>query len=418
MKRVIVPLLAAAALWMATSCSSSDLFDPANTQNQEHTTDLQVPANFDWATTRSLTLSVTSPVNTVINLYTDEACSADHLLASVSLAAHQATTIPLETPCTAEAVYIQYPTESGHGVIKQALASTRLETKVDYTIALPEDATFLPASSTTYGDYAYYMPSKNTMGTLMFEDQYPQLGDYDMNDFVIGYYIEAVSSIGIFSTEEGTDIDLQIRAIGGVYPYRFCVELPVQANDIQDASGTYYTVTSNDSRISATLISSGMQKAIFAINGTNALKEGTFFNTEKLTSLQALPKVHIAIRRDNKDEFSRSNRFKQLTWSYQYNFFLQHQTTHMEIHLRGYKPTALSSYPDAEFNSKENLVWGLKVPQLIDHPKEGEDIMTAYGHFKEWVLSGGDKKGNWYHSNIDQSKVIDMDNFTPKNQNK
>lgn len=384
----------------ATSCSSTDVYDPSHTTGT-HTTSLKVPADFDWATTRGISCDLTSPVQTVVSIYNGKECRDNQLVSTLSLAANKTTQAQLELPAGSTAFYVQYPTANGKKVWEQKV---NVATRADANMTLPEDCIAWEPDPGCYGDCISYMPAKGVYGTLMFEDQFPQLGDYDMNDFVAGYYIEGVASVGNKSTYlEGTDIYLQIRAIGGSYPYRLCVELPLLASDVADSQGTFYSVSSTNSRITAELLTSGNQKAIFAINGTSSLKEGSFFNTEEASG-QAIPTVHIAIQRDNFDD-TKAFRFMHLLNSESYNFFLQNSSTRQEIHLKGYATTALASNPGATFASSNNLVWGIKVPALIAHPKEKIDMTEAYPKFAGWVTSGGTKNEDWYQTNV-SDKVI------------
>lgn len=393
MKKLFMTLSIATLLGGVISCSSTDVFDPAKADTS--TTSLKVPADFNWATTRGISCSLTTPAKTAVNIYKGKECLNDQLLVSTNLPANQATKVSFELPTECAAFYVQYPTANGMKVLEQKVGAT---TRVDYSLVLSEAIEYVLENADCYGDFMSYMPAKGTYGTLMFEDQFPNLGDYDMNDFVAGYYIEAVGSNGTASTLEGCDIYLQIRAIGGSYPYRLCVELPVFASDIADNGNTFYKVESDNSAITAELLTSGEQKAIFAINGTTSLKEGSFFNTEE-ASTKAMPTLHIEIRRDNQDEVYRSARFQSIVWdAYACNFFLQNTSTRQEIHLRGYETTALASNPGAKFASSNNLVWGIKVPKLIAHPKERIDITKAYPKFAGWVTSGGNQNTDWYET--------------------
>lgn len=49
-------------------------------QEPEKTTDLVIPDDADWTTTRSVNLSITSPVATRVAIYTDESCTDASLL--------------------------------------------------------------------------------------------------------------------------------------------------------------------------------------------------------------------------------------------------------------------------------------------------------------------------------------------------
>ena len=388
-------LAATLILTSAASCSS-DVYNPENQQQPSNTTELKVPASFTWATTRSVDLTVNTPVTTLIALYGDE--KGKELLAEAVVTKEAPTSLSLDLPTAQQSIYLEYTSKGAKKMLKQDItASTRANT----SITLPEEVDWynIETGDASKGDMTLYMPAKGQFGTLLFEDMYPSKGDYDMNDFVAGYYIAPFISVGNKETfYEGTDLQLQIRAIGGSHPYRLCVEIsPLLTRDIVDASGTYYTTSSSNSDIELELLSSGDEPVVFAVNGTNKLKEGNFFNTEEASS-QPMPIVTLSIKRDLQDNVEATGRFSLLTTSENYNFFLQNTNSKQEIHLKGYSVTSMATNNDHLFATSDNFVWGIKVPTLIGHPKERTDISQAYPRFASWVTSGGTADTDWYTS--------------------
>lgn len=66
-----------------------------------------------------------------------------------------------------------------------------------------------------------YHPKKG-WGTIMFEDQFPSLGDYDFNDFVANYQVLFEVSKAKEKDEYESKyiaIGLCLKAVGGVFPY-------------------------------------------------------------------------------------------------------------------------------------------------------------------------------------------------------
>lgn len=66
--------------------------------------------------------------------------------------------------------------------------------------------------------------------TLMMEDNWPATGDYDFNDFVIGYRTQATFFDGHGGSKEdyeqdGLEIKITFRAMGGYLPYRLGLQL-------------------------------------------------------------------------------------------------------------------------------------------------------------------------------------------------
>lgn len=402
-QKTTIQCIAALLLTLTAACSN-DVYNPEN-QRTDKTTELKVPANFSWATTRCVDFTINTPVTTMISLYGDE--QGKELLAEAVVTKEASTTLSLDLPTSQQVIYVEYSVKGSKKMVKQDLSTT---TRANTSITLPEEVDWynIETGDASKGDITIYMPSKGQFGTLLFEDMYPSKGDYDMNDFVAGYYIAPYYSVGNKETfYEGTDLQLQIRAIGGSNPYRLCIEFSsLLTSDIVDATGTYYTTSSTNPNITLELLSSADQPVVFAVNGTNTLKEGNFFNTEKPSS-QSLPVVTLSIKRDLKDNVNASSRFIGLTTSENYNFFLQHIQNKQEIHLKGYS-VAFADAPnkaDSRFATADNFVWGIKVPALIAHPMERTDISQAYPRFASWVTSGGTAEQDWY-TNCNSSMVI------------
>lgn len=393
-KTIFKSLLALTTVFALASCAENDVFNPDKAQN---TSSLKVPANFDWTTTRTITTGISSPVNTQVSIYSGKECKDNQLLAEVGVSKEKVTEISLDLPTSCEAYYIQYPTANGKDVMEVKLTSTRA---VDYTAVLPEEA--MGVEEPEAGVALYYIPAKDTYGTIMFEDLFPEKGDYDFNDFVVGYNTCALSTNGSEGHfNDGITIKLQIRAIGGQKPYQLGFEItPLQTKYAKDNMW----VTS-DSNLDIELISKDEDPATFIIKNTNQLKDGLFYNTEKL-STTAMPTVTLKIERNNKGASKDiMKQFTGLVSSYALNFFLQNSNTKEEIHLKGYDVTKYATNEITKFSTEDNFVWGMKVPALIPHAIEKVDFTEAYPDFAGWVQSGGKSNTEWYN-NYNSAKVI------------
>lgn len=392
-KPILKSLLALTTVFALASCADNDVYNPDKAQN---TSSLKVPANFDWTTTRTITAGISSPVNTQVSIYSGKECKDNQLLAEVGVSKDKATEISLDLPTSCEAYYIQYPTANGTDVMEVKLTSTRADSEV----ALPENVAEEAVDAENYADL-YYLPGKNTYGTIMFEDLFPEKGDYDFNDFVVGYN-ECVSITrgkeGFY--DDGITIKLQIRAIGGQKPYRLGFELStLLTRYVRDN----YEITSNGD-ISMELISKDDDPAVFVITGTNSLKDGSYYNTEILSET-SMPEITCKIVRNNFSAPDVNGQFFLLSLSKNTNFFIQNTQTNEEIHLKGYNVTALANNDNTNFSTSDNFVWGMKVPVLIPHAIEKVDFTEAYPDFAGWVQSGGTNNTKWYE-NYKSDKVI------------
>lgn len=392
-KTIFKSLLALITVFALASCAENDVFNPDKAQN---TGSLKVPANFDWTTTRTITAGISSPVNTQVSIYSGKECKDNQLLAEVGVSKEKVTEVSLDLPTSCDAYYIQYPTENGTDVMEVKLTSTR----ADSEIALPEYIVTVGGSDEIPD--RYYFPAKNTNGTIMFEDLFPEKGDYDFNDFVVGYNVCVSITRGKPGySEDAITMKLQIRAIGGLKPYRLGFELKgLTTKYVRD---NFKITPAGD--ITMELISQeDNASAVFVITGTNSLKEGSYYNTEKQSGT-SMPEITCEIVRDNYDDLTAAGQFAMITLPHNINFFIQNTQTNEEIHLKGYSVTKYATNDITKFSTEDNFVWGMKVPVIIPHAIEKVDFTEAYPNFAGWVQSGGTNNADWY-KNYKADKVI------------
>lgn len=403
MKKCLSLLFAASSMLLFNACEN-EVFAPERVEN---TKDLAAPADFDWKTTQNQTYNLISKVNTVVSIYTDKSCTDESLLIeNLVLNANEATEVSLNIPTYVTSIFVQYPTENGKDVfeINTNEVTTRAEASF---IQLPAEKD-IEAGIFLDWEY-YYYPSRRGQGTLMFEDLYPSKGDYDFNDYVVGYNVEIFKSsfTGIEWVDAivGFTMKFQIRAIGGSLPFRPAIRLKGFA--MENLGGTKIECSSSNG-VTIELLKegrTGKDDVIFFINGTESLCNGGYYNTVAGQINKDLPVVTCKVTRPRLGLTSKDVRitkqYKALAQRLPdyFDFFIQNKETGDEIHFKGFSPTGIEGNKqstDTEYNSNENLVWAIAVPQKLSHPAEKEDIIKAYPGFKDWVISGGKKNQNWY----------------------
>ena len=394
-KLYLTILFAASSMTLLSSCEN-DVYDP---NAAESTKDLIAPSDFDWDMTRSVTCSLTSPVNTVVSIYSDAACTDESLLVEgIALTANETKEIPIYIPAYKTNIYVQYPTADGEKVLEGKLNVTTRTKAENIILLLPGDAS--RKSSPDY-HYAYY-PSKNTQGTLMFEDLYPELGDYDFNDFVIGYNAEIFTSGTHNATDDGFIFTFKIRAIGGSLPYRPALRLKGFAMKNLRNAEVSFTTTRTGIEMELVKGRSDEQDVIFVINGTEKLRQGGFFNTDPEKPVDTdLPIVTCKVVRNNYNDIEVGKYYSALSAALPnyFDFFLQNTQNKDEIHFKGFNPTDMSQMdPNTEFiHNRQKLVWAIAVPEEIGYAKERIDILHIYrGKFKSWIASSGTSDEGWY----------------------
>lgn len=360
-------------------------------------TDLQVPEDFSWTMSSDVLLSISSPVKTTVEVFTTENCEEGSRLAVLQAPVQD---MPLSVANSVKGLYVRYTKKDGTKAVMSTGIVTRAAT--DLTVKLPEAKGEEIAEGGLHVNY----PSKE-YGTLLFEDNWPVKGDYDLNDIAAHYTIQ------LYLTSEkmvhAIIVNVRLAALGGSYPYQLCMRAKnlkhseVEVNNYSPSSsiGTYKVLSTGDEPFMVAYDWPGLK-------GSNG---GAFYNTEE-GSLAAPGTMY-----DNQVSFySDINEIPLSDLPHDsFDFFIKRTDNNPgEIHLKGYAPTdafkdgyakEAANMGSAYYSTKDNFVWGIKVPATIAHPKERISILDAYPDFAGWVTSGGAKNEDWYNNKVNKNCV-------------
>lgn len=412
-KMKFMPVLLGAVLAF-TACEHHDVYDP---DAAKKVTDLVVPDGFDWKMTKSARVALTSSVETNVEIYSDKACNV--LLAEMHVTP-QGDTCSVCVDRNASGVYIRYTQEDGKtNVVPVNFGMTKSDSgdwnwgEWDIKKAKKEDATGGVQSVACY-------PSFTSCGTLLFEDMWPQMGDYDFNDVAVWYQIK-MSSLASKSKDKDEvekvkkiEIAVRLNALGGQYPCEFCLKLDEDNKDIKSAVG--------EGKVGRCIWENrenAKEDALFVFSWPG-LKTSGYYNTETPINNNDLENnwvlLTIELKPDDKGEY------EDIEFD-DFDFFIRRTDNKYEIHMKGYDPSDEFedkyeeivknedfNLDDDEYSTRDNFVWGLNVPWAINHAKENTDFGDAYSGFKEWVTSGKKlgNSDNWYKPNKDSDKRINM----------
>ena len=227
-----------------------------------------------------------------------------------------------------------------------------------------------------------------------FEDLWPSLGDYDMNDVVIRskitYYLDALQ---VYIKAEG---ELYIHALGSAFENGLALQIldfdkrPLPLEFVYEVAGD---AQKNPAVFNGIIISENLFESIPSFYKNNGV--GPSATPHKMTfSIQSYRCARI--------------RGELLT-----NFYIFRSDDHShEIHLPGYPATnqvntaLFSTGDDATrpslnqwYISRENLPWGIEIISEspdYQHPLERTDIREAYPNFPDWVASNGQQQPDWF----------------------
>jgi len=253
----------------------------------------------------------------------------------------------------------------------------------------------------------------STNYTLLFEDQWPAIGDYDMNDLVLGL------SVGYLQNSEnkvtGITIESDLLAVGA----RKRIAAAVQFDNLipSAVSSVNYTdksmVLNKIFPLNSNGCESGQDKAVipFFDDAHSVLIPGitqntikminTYLSDEKVSSKKNI----ITINLNQPVDLSIVGIMKM-------NFFIvsngnEKSEKRTEVHLSGYSPTNKNDWTKlgrgydnsingVYYTTPGNMIWGLLVPFKFSYPVEQVNITQAYPQFAGWCTSGGLNYTNWY----------------------
>lgn len=384
-----------------SACHKSDVYD---SNSAGKVSELVVPEGFDWNMSEDVALAISSPVETSVSVFNDEACK--ELLATLPVSQKEST-FTLNVKSGTKNLYVQYPLENGSQSVITAPVSLARVADGMASVKLPE------GTGTITGDdyYGYLMnyPAAE-WGTLFFEDLWPSKGDYDFNDMAASYKIQLYLTGRGSKKVEAIMVSVRLNALGGSLPYKLCLQIDnLHKNEISEVEN-YITGQETGDETGTYKYQSGTtgDKALFSFdwNVKKGGATGAYYNTEKEHSLTKgdIDKNVVAFMIYLEEAMD----LDKLPNS-AFNFFIRN-TDNTEIHLLGYEPTAnfktgydqvvennASSLSFTEYyRTSDGFVWGLKIPDNVYHVAEKVDFLKAYPNFREWVTSGGEKNQDWY----------------------
>ena len=252
--------------------------------------------------------------------------------------------------------------------------------------------------------YISYYPSQTGWATLAFEDNWPNKGDYDMNDLVVNYrYTFVTNAQNQVVTIQSTD---SIAAAGASFKNGFGLQLPIAASAVQSVTGqsikgNYITLASNG-------VESGQTNAVvIPFDNTDNLinnADGAYF----VNTTSTHPKVASAVASVTITLTSPIAQASLLPSLFN-PFLISNQRRTYEVHLPGYAPTSKAdtklfgtgndaSVPGSAkyYLSTDNWPWAMNFTDKFVYPIETVGINVAYPFFLTWASSGGLSYTDWY----------------------
>ncbi|OQX76512.1 MAG: hypothetical protein B6D64_09710 [Bacteroidetes bacterium 4484_276] len=264
---------------------------------------------------------------------------------------------------------------------------------------IPDDQDDYPADP----DRAFnnYWPASQS--TWAFEDLWPDMGDYDMNDLVMGYQFQTVTNAENKVVESFGDFSLMAVGAGKTNGFAFCLPEAQYSKGEVIVSG-YHVGGQGIVTIDADGFESGTD--VFTVIVYDLIpyidntRPGNPYNQPLETQIYfELDESVRGISYEIDDMgFEGVNPFiyfdKDRT--HEIHFANMPPTNKMNMSLFGTGDDASDPQNNIYYKTTGNLIWGFNVPADFEYPKENSHIWSAYLHFSSWANSSGYEYPDWY----------------------
>lgn len=261
--------------------------------------------------------------------------------------------------------------------------------------------------------YNNYYPEKGN-GTLMFEDLWPSVGDYDFNDLVVGYRFNTVSDAANNIVE--INYEITPKAIGASFNNGFGIMLNgITEEKIFSIEGLNNNAkwlnlnkngTEADQKTATIIVFTSANDVLPNPGGSSGV------NVDIKAPFVEPKTISFSVKFREKDGKAPNGlvSMKELTADNFNPFIIINQDRGIELHLAGYNPSdkadskLFGTFDDNSkdgnyYKTKSNLPWALNIPAEIPYAKEKVDFVKAYTYFAEWAKSKGVLYSDWYEDN-------------------
>lgn len=230
--------------------------------------------------------------------------------------------------------------------------------------------------------------------TIAFEDNWPQKGDFDLNDVVLNYkHLVITNKDNIVVRVEG---EWNLLATGGDFNNGAGIQFPLSKG------GATNFAASNS------LSPEAGQDSLVIVLFTNSRAEQATWNTRSTEPASAAKKYTFSFDVTNGPTLVAmgASSFNPFIWNNTPGYGRGYET-----HLQGKKATNLvntklfntiddkSAVNNKTYSTTNQLPWAIEIPQAsFAYPLEKQDISLTYLRFGNWASSGGTAYKDWYSS--------------------
>lgn len=272
-----------------------------------------------------------------------------------------------------------------------------------------------PITITENGMAIRYFPSANDYATLAYEDNWPHVADYDMNDVIFHFRMSE-------TVQDGSVVHVQITAdlmaYGADYKNGFAIRLAGLLRSDIDSSVT--TLSYNDIPQASNGLESDSNEAVFIISNnlsSHAQTDCDYFRTQNsctnplafsftlniyfteganTSSLQAMPYDPFIFATPG--YYHGEDIGFQPGRAWEVHLADQAPTEKFDQNLFGVSADASNPTQNDYFKTSTNLPWALLIPTAWQWPTERSDLVKAYPDFASYAESAGQQKQSWHQN--------------------
>ena len=287
----------------------------------------------------------------------------------------------------------------------------------DYSIRLDDE-----------GISVYSFPSSTGLATVAFEDNWPQIGDYDMNDIVLS--LRTHRFVDVNNRVSRFDVEGQLLAVGADYANGLAIQLDDIATGNIDIGASRLFINGYEQAISPLEDNAPSDDAVFIIE--NNIKQYfendsacQFHRTlENCLSFEASKtfnfRLVLSLINPQSVESAPKDLLNPFIFAtpghYHGDAFSEQPGRGLEIHLKNSRVSARfnhsfwgmaddASNDENQFVTAKGMPWALRVPNIWNHPRERVDISRAYPNFFEFVTTAGAESATWYLSSQSNAQL-------------
>lgn len=223
--------------------------------------------------------------------------------------------------------------------------------------------------------------------TFTMEDLWPNLGDYDMNDFVFRM-TEITKTINSQNKVLSMSFKITPLATGSTLRLQSALQFDkIQKSNISFVSE--YSGSKLDTELSlANIVLFPDVHTLFGKSTPSIVN--TYPQVAKVSTQSYTFTVAFTTPVDASDVVVSALNFYMVVGD-------AAADNRREIHLAGYSPTTKVTASTNGYIDSNNMIWALMLPTGdFSYPTESTKIYNAYPAFKQWAASGGKTNTNWY----------------------